>query len=185
MYSKAALYGRYKRKDKPDYKKYIERNTYFTINCARQYGKTTTLELLYHRLKDDYIVLDLSFEASDDCFMSIFSLAQGFFNKIAEALRSDNAADSLLEIWTEPVSETLPMDDLNRRITEFCRRSDREIILMADEADKAADSQLFLLLPELQPGILESANFQLRIAALCIIMLYIAVCKKQKEECHG
>ncbi len=78
--------------------------------------------------------------------MSIFSLAQGFSNKIAEALRSDNAADSLLEIWTEPVSETLPMDDLNRRITEFCRRSDREIILMADEADKAADSQLFLLL---------------------------------------
>lgn len=101
-------------------KKYIERNAYFTINCARQYGKTTTLELLYHRLKDDYIVLDLSFEASDDCFMSIFSLAQGFSNKIAEALRSDNAADSLLEIWTEPVSETLPMDDLNRRITEFC-----------------------------------------------------------------
>lgn len=126
--------------------KYIERNAYFTINCARQYGKTTTLELLYHRLKNDYIVLDLSFEASDDCFESIFSLAQGFSNKIAEALLLNDVSDTLLEIFREPVSGTLPMDDLNRRITKLCRISSREIILMADETDKAADNQLFLLL---------------------------------------
>ena len=41
---------------------YIEKNEYFTINRARQYGKTTTLELLYQRLKGRYVVMDMSFE---------------------------------------------------------------------------------------------------------------------------
>ena len=34
---------------------YIEQGEYFTINRARQFGKTTTLELLYQRLKETYI----------------------------------------------------------------------------------------------------------------------------------
>lgn len=38
-----------------------------------------------------------------------------------------------------PISETLPMEELNRRITELCRESDREIILMANEVDRVAD----------------------------------------------
>ncbi|MCI9173641.1 MAG: hypothetical protein HFH49_01680, partial [Lachnospiraceae bacterium] len=42
--------------------KYVKRDAYVTMNCARKYGKTTTLELLYHRLKEKYIVIDISFE---------------------------------------------------------------------------------------------------------------------------
>ncbi len=42
--------------------KYVEEGAYFTINRARQYGKTTTLELLYQRLSHNNIVLDISFE---------------------------------------------------------------------------------------------------------------------------
>ena len=45
---------------------YIENGKYFTINRARQYGKTTTLYLLERRLQKDYIVLSLSFEAADE-----------------------------------------------------------------------------------------------------------------------
>ena len=41
---------------------YIENREYFTVNRARQYGKTTLLELLYQRLKGEYIVIDISFE---------------------------------------------------------------------------------------------------------------------------
>lgn len=125
--------------------RYIKRGAYFTMNCARQYGKTTTLELLYHRLREDYIVLDISFEASDDCFVSMYSLALGLVSKIEDRLVSENVSDTLLEKWRKSVSETLPMEDLNRRITELCRNSDREIILMADEVDRVADNQLFLL----------------------------------------
>lgn len=41
---------------------YIESGQYFTINRARQYGKTTLLYLLEKELrKQDYLVLSLSF----------------------------------------------------------------------------------------------------------------------------
>lgn len=46
---------------------YIESGQYFTINRARQYGKTTLLYLLEKELrKQDYLVLNLSFEAADE-----------------------------------------------------------------------------------------------------------------------
>ena len=50
---------------------YIEKGQYFTINRARQYGKTTTLYLLERRLREEYIVLSLSFEAADEYFESM------------------------------------------------------------------------------------------------------------------
>ena len=40
----------------------IEQGKYFTINQARQYGKTTTMELLRRSLEKQYVVLSLSFE---------------------------------------------------------------------------------------------------------------------------
>ena len=39
---------------------------YFTINRARQYGKTTTLAALTEYLKDDYTVLNIDFQGLDD-----------------------------------------------------------------------------------------------------------------------
>ena len=56
---------------------YIENGQYFTINRARQYGKTTTLYLLEKRLRENYIVLSLSFESADEYFQSLSSLAEG------------------------------------------------------------------------------------------------------------
>ena len=43
-------------------KKMIDAGEYFTMNRARQYGKTTTLHALKQYLKDDYIVAKISFE---------------------------------------------------------------------------------------------------------------------------
>lgn len=51
---------------------YIENGQYFTINRARQYGKTTTLYLLEKRLRENYIVLSLSFESADEYFQFTF-----------------------------------------------------------------------------------------------------------------
>ncbi len=123
---------------------YIECNEYFMINRARQYGKSTTLELLYARLKKDYIVLDISFEAAEDCFTSVSAMAQGVVNKISRALAENNVPDQLTEIWNEPVSTELPLDSLSVKISSFCRASEKEVIFMVDEVDKAADNQIFL-----------------------------------------
>ena len=60
-------------------KKMVERGEYFTINRARQYGKTTTLMALAEYLKKDYVVISLDFqkigneEFNDaECFFNIF-----------------------------------------------------------------------------------------------------------------
>ncbi len=43
-------------------KKFIERGEYFTINRARQYGKTTTLRALKKYLQGEYIAVSLDFQ---------------------------------------------------------------------------------------------------------------------------
>ena len=123
---------------------YIECDEYFVINRARQYGKSTTLELLYSRLKKDYLVLDISFEAAEDCFASIHTMAQGVINKIFRALSENDVSNALMEIWNQPVAAELPLDSLSAKISDFCRASEKEVILMVDEVDKAADNQIFL-----------------------------------------
>ena len=43
-------------------KRMIDNGQYFTINKARQYGKTTTLRALSQYLTHDYIVINLDFQ---------------------------------------------------------------------------------------------------------------------------
>lgn len=43
----------------------VKQGAYFTINRARQYGKTTTLYALAKLLSDDYLVVSLDFQALD------------------------------------------------------------------------------------------------------------------------
>ncbi len=66
---------------------YIENEEYFTVNRARQYGKTTLLELLYQRLKKDYIILDISFEGKEDYFRTLDTLADGLCYEFQKVLK--------------------------------------------------------------------------------------------------
>ena len=47
-------------------KKLVDDGKYFTINRARQYGKTTTLDILSLSLSDEYIVINLDFQDIGD-----------------------------------------------------------------------------------------------------------------------
>ena len=40
----------------------VERGEYFTINRARQYGKTTTLRALKHALEEEYLTVSMDFQ---------------------------------------------------------------------------------------------------------------------------
>ena len=55
---------------------YIEEGLYFTINRARQFGKTTTMDLLFNRLFDKYLVVQISFEIGDAIFDSVLQCGQ-------------------------------------------------------------------------------------------------------------
>ena len=43
-------------------KEMVDKRDYFTINRARQYGKTTTLRALGQFLERDYVVVSLDFQ---------------------------------------------------------------------------------------------------------------------------
>ena len=43
-------------------KEMVDAGQYFTINRARQYGKTTTLHALAQYLQEEYLVLSLDFQ---------------------------------------------------------------------------------------------------------------------------
>ncbi len=44
----------------------IDKGSYFTINRARQYGKTTTLQAIRRRLSGKYLIIKTSFEGVGD-----------------------------------------------------------------------------------------------------------------------
>ena len=59
-------------------KKLVDDGKYFTINRARQYGKTTTLDILSLSLSDEYIVINLDFQdIGDAVFRTEGSFVQG------------------------------------------------------------------------------------------------------------
>ena len=123
---------------------YIECGRYFTINRARQFGKTTTLYMLEQRLKEQYIVISLSFEAVDEYFASLGTLAEGLVMDIAECLVEQNVAENIISEWNEPLSEKFPMRSLGIKITNLCKNCDKKVVLMIDEVDKSSDNQIFL-----------------------------------------
>lgn len=73
---------------------YIEQGAYFTINRARQYGKTTMLSALARRLAGNYLVIRLSFEGIDDSnFNDNNSFVNMFVKNVAKRLRQMNVED--------------------------------------------------------------------------------------------
>ncbi|MDR3364573.1 MAG: ATP-binding protein, partial [Clostridiales Family XIII bacterium] len=120
---------------------YIMPGEYFTINRARQYGKTTTLELLRRRLAADYFVLDMSFEGAESYFTSLENLAAGILRNFIRL--SKEQFPELAKIWERKADAEFPLDDLGDRITEFCEAAGRGVVLMIDEVDRATDFSVF------------------------------------------
>jgi hypothetical protein len=120
---------------------YIEQGAYFTINRGRQYGKTTTLFQLAERLKNDCITLRTSFEGKVGYFESTLKFADGFRYTVRQLLERQNT--ELVETWDQPFSGMDPMDELRYRITTLCRSSNKPVVLMIDEVDRASDYAVF------------------------------------------
>ena len=65
----------------------IDNGDYFTINRARQYGKTTTLLMLARALPPEYTCISLSFEGvGDTMFESSASFCRSFLIHISKTV---------------------------------------------------------------------------------------------------
>lgn len=122
--------------------KMVEKGAYFTINRARQYGKTTTLFQLFKYLKAKYIVIKISFEGIGDVpFEKEDKFCKTFTDMVSDKLRKSSVNESIITLWNK---ESLVMDDLSKKITALTQNTEKEIILMIDEVDKSSNNQLFL-----------------------------------------
>jgi hypothetical protein len=121
----------------------VDAGEYFTINRPRQYGKTTTLNCLSRVLKDQYSIIDTSFEGSDD---EIFSSTQSFCRRIFKKFARDtkfsdkNLSAELLKLQQEIVD----FDTLSDAISSLATNMGKAVVLLIDEVDKNSSSKVFL-----------------------------------------
>jgi hypothetical protein len=119
----------------------IDKKAYFTINRARQYGKTTTLSLLKKRLADGYICASISFEGvGDECFETAASFCAMFLEKISQALRFTDASEEYAKEWRDDSVNSFRL--LGEHIAKMCQ--DKKIVLLVDEVDKTSNNRTFL-----------------------------------------
>lgn len=124
--------------------RFIEQDSYFTINRARQYGKTTTLLLLWKMLKERYIIISTSFEGmGTEAFRTEDAFVRSFCMRVSNGLKLSGYTDELKNLW-ETFSKEENMDTLKERIVTFCSQADREVLLFIDEVDKSSDNQMFI-----------------------------------------
>ena len=127
----------------------VDAGKYFTINRARQYGKTTTLEALQRGIENDYLVLNLSFEgithenfATEQTFVKAFCLLfkedPQFYRMIPGDIRSQ------FDGYIGQRNAETTMNELFLTLGEWCAVSEKPIVLIVDEVDTATNNQVFL-----------------------------------------
>ena len=131
-------------------KEYIDRGEYFTINRARQYGKTTTLRALREYLKAQYYVISMDFQMrmSSAKFRSENTFAKAFVHIIQslpiEAPDNMKKAVERLGTFAQEQGEELELVELFQYLSDICREADKPLVLMIDETDSAVNNQVFL-----------------------------------------
>ncbi|HAN09548.1 MAG TPA: AAA family ATPase, partial [Clostridiales bacterium] len=121
----------------------VDKGKYFTINRARQFGKTTTMFRLMNKLENKYIVIKTSFEGKSYLFKDEESFANGIFELFSESFRFTDK-ETYAKLLKYGVTDMKSMKDVSREITRLCDESEKEIILMIDEVDKASNFVVFM-----------------------------------------
>ena len=134
-------------------RKMVDAGEYFTINRARQYGKTTTLMALDRGLKKDYLVIWLDFQSLGSASYqneNVFALSfLQIFCQELERHRTEgisDLSDTISEMQTILKAKDTEFDlmKLFMLLLDFCRNSIRKVVLMIDEVDSASNNQVFL-----------------------------------------
>ena len=124
----------------------IDAGDYFTINRARQYGKTTILTALADFLKEKYNVISLDFQtisyadfASEQSFVSAFSRE---LLSCAESV-PNNVKDKM-ESYAAETHREVTLSTLFMLLQELCAKSEKRVVLIIDEVDSASNNQVFI-----------------------------------------
>lgn len=135
-------------------RKLVDEKKYFTINRARQFGKTTTLHALAEYLSQDYLVISMDFQMqmSDAKFRNENSFSQAFARAFENSFRITESGKSpeyqaALKVFTEERQESgeqFELVELFQALSNLCAAIPKKIVLMIDEVDSATNNQVFL-----------------------------------------
>ncbi|MDR1787015.1 MAG: ATP-binding protein, partial [Treponema sp.] len=121
----------------------VDQGLYFTINRARQYGKTTTLSALRRALAGDYLCIDISFESlGDSAFDTEAAFCKVFLLLIQEALEYSRTAVEKRFIRKWYNRRVKDFKALNRHISKMCQK--KKIVLMIDEVDASTNFRVYI-----------------------------------------
>ncbi len=129
--------------------KLIAAGKYFTINRARQYGKTTTLNALKNALRDDYTVLSLDFQGIG---RAGFSTEETFVQEFCRLIWNRRSTlrtipeETLRRVgrWKENDAQGVRLGELFDLLSDWCGQSEKPVVLMIDEVDSASNNQVFM-----------------------------------------
>ena len=126
----------------------IDNGDYFTINRARQFGKTTTLAALERYLKDEYVVLRLDFQAigtadfaDEESFVRTLSLL--IIRKASKMTLPSEIIDTFND-FVDREANKARLGELFLLFSKWCELSPRPIVFIIDEVDSASNNQVFL-----------------------------------------
>src|SRR5699024_9044090 len=120
-------------------KKMIDAGQYFTINRARQYGKTTTLRALAKNLVRDYVVISLDFQLmSHKDFEEEGTFVKAFSQGVLRKAGAENAVSA--EIRSELQNlivnvQEAALASLFEILSSWCEISEKPIVLIIDEVN--------------------------------------------------
>ena len=121
----------------------IDKGRYFTINRARQYGKTTMLQTIRRRLSDEYLIIKTSFEGlGDESFKGEEAFVKMFRGRLQREMGPEGDNSQLMCIWKD--DSISDFDKLSKAISNFCKSYQKPIVLLIDEVDKSSVNQTFI-----------------------------------------
>lgn len=134
-------------------KNLVDAGKYFTVNRARQYGKTTTLMALAQYLQEEYHVVFMDFQTFGNAkFKNENTFAVSFANSFIRRMKRKQLqmndaclkAMGKLEKSIEEKMENFELMELFEALSDICCCSDKPIVLIIDEVDSATNNQVFL-----------------------------------------
>ncbi len=129
-------------------KKMIDSGQYFTINRARQYGKTTTLRALAKYLEQEYVVVSLDFQLmSHKDFEEEGAFVKAFSEAVLRKVSGEEAMPAEIRRELQELigdSQETALSRLFEILSRWCRKSKKPIVLIIDEVDSASNNQVFL-----------------------------------------
>ncbi|MCD7761954.1 MAG: AAA-like domain-containing protein [Lachnospiraceae bacterium] len=127
-------------------REYILPGKYFTINRARQFGKTTMLNALAEYLRTEYIVVNLDFQTVDALsFKSTETFVAAFAEEILDNVGTfPEGIEEQLSSFVEGTARIRSLNALFRTIKDWCGKTEKGVVLIIDEVDSASNNQVFL-----------------------------------------